>query len=103
LTIKIIAEQLKNNSGDDSLQTLKNQCEAAIKIMEINDDLKNNLGINNQVDAKTDESSITIAELLLEIAGLGVAVAAGGKRSSKSKSKKRKGKSKRRRTRRHMN
>jgi hypothetical protein len=97
LTIKIITEQLKNNSGDDSLITLQNQCQSAIKIMEIGDDLKKTLGIDKTVNAITDESSITIAELLLEIAGLGVAVTAGGKRSRS------KGKSKRRRTTRRRN
>ena len=103
LTLKIITEQLKNNSGDDSLQTLQNQCQSAISIMKINDNLKNTLGINNEVDTKTNESSITIAELLLEIAGLGIAVAAGGKRSSKRRSSKGKSKRRGRKTRRYRN
>lgn len=99
LTIKIIAEQLKNNSEDDTLQTLQHQCQSAINIIKINDNLKKTLGINNEVDTKTNESSITIAELLLEIAGLGIAVAAGGKRSSKRRSSKRR----ERKTRRYRN
>jgi len=98
LTKQIIKSQLKNNTTNKTLIDLQSKIDRSIKELELSTDAKKKL----QVNPISEDSSVTISELLLEIAGLGMAVtaAAGGKRRSK-KSKKRRGKSKKRRTRRH--
>lgn len=97
LTKQIIKGQLKNNTDDTTLTDLQGKIDKSIKELELSTEAKQKL----QVNPISEDSSVTISELLLEIAGLGMAAAAaGGKRRSK-KSKKRRGKSKKRRTRRH--
>jgi hypothetical protein len=98
LTKQIIKSQLENNTTDTTLIDLQSKIDKSIKELELSTEAKQKL----QVNPISEDSSVSIAELLVEIAGLGMAVtaAAGGKRRSK-KSKKRRGKSKKRRTRRH--
>ena len=97
LTKQIIKGQLKNNTDDTTLIDLQTKIDKSIKELKLSDEASATLKVN----PISEDSSVTISELLLEIAGLGMAAAAaGGKRRSK-KSKKRRGKSKKRRTRRH--
>lgn len=97
LTKQIIKSQLVNNTDDTTLIDLQTKIDKSIKELKLSDEASATLKVN----PISEDSSVTISELLLEIAGLGMAAAAaGGKRKSK-KSKKRRGKSKKRRTRRH--
>ena len=97
LTKQIIKGQLVNNTDDTTLIDLQTKIDKSIKELKLSDEASATLKVN----PISEDSSVTISELLLEIAGLGMAAAAaGGKRRSK-KSKKRRGKSKKRRTRRH--
>ena len=99
LTKQIILEQIKNNSNDKTLLELQTKINTAIASMQLSKDESAQL----QVTPISEDTSVSIAEILLEIAGLGLAVTAGGKKRSRGKSKRKRGNSKRRRTRRHRN
>ena len=79
LTKQIIGQQLANNPSDDEitkLTALQAKIDTAIETLKLTEEETVNLKIN----PTSEETSVSIAELLLEIASLGVAVSAGGKK-----------------------